>query len=250
MIGSTAVGGLFSLQVPGLPDTASLGLLGLTQGITAWVGTFKVLPAPKKGETVVVTAAAGGVGSIAAQLALTTGARVVGVAGGGPKCEFLRETLKLHGAVDYKSEAQTVAQQLEALCPDGVDFMYDNVGGPVLDEVLRRINKNARVVICGAVSQYSGGLNKGRVVGPSEYLKLAERNATMKGFTVNEYSDSTARATASLLWDYTLGRVTVHEHVEEGFDRFPGAMEKMFTGGHMGRLLVKVNEKVALELKV
>merc|ERR1711965_566511 len=100
------------------------------------------------------------------------------------KAAFLTDTLHLDGAVDYKSSSKTFAQQLDELCPSGVDFMFDNVGGTQLDEVLKRINGGGRVVICGAISQYSGNLNKGRVQGPSEYLKLAEKGATMRGFNV------------------------------------------------------------------
>lgn len=228
------------LKLPGVPEVASLGLLGLTTGITAWVGMFKVLGAPKRGETVVVTAAAGAVGMIASQLALTTGARVIGVAGGEKKVVFLTDTLHLTGAINYKSTTETFADQLEKLCPDGIDFMMDQVGGSQLDDCLRQINPGGRVVICGAVSQYSGNLNKGKVEGPSEYLKLAEKGATMKGFNVMQYMTSLPMAVTSLLWHWNMGRVVVHEQVEDGIDSFAPAMEKMFSGGHIGRLLVKI----------
>mmetsp|Transcript_28609 Transcript_28609/g.57596 ORF Transcript_28609/g.57596 Transcript_28609/m.57596 type:complete len:358 (-) Transcript_28609:190-1263(-) len=233
------------LRIPGVPESASLGLLGLTTGLTAWVGIFKVLARPRQGETVVVTAAAGAVGSIAAQLALTTGARVIGVCGGQAKCTFLKDTLKLTGAVDYKSSSATVEDQLKDLCPGGIDFMYDNVGGNQLDEVLKLVNPSGRIVICGAVSQYSGNLNKGKVQGPSEYLKLAEKGATMKGFNVMQYMSSLPLAIPSLLWHWNLGRIVIHEQIEVGIETFPAAMEKMFTGGHVGRLLVDLKEDKA-----
>lgn len=175
------------LPLPGVSRRESLGLFGITTGITAYVGTFCVLNPPSKGEVAVVSAAAGAVGSIAAQLLLSTGATVIGVAGGSKKCKYLSEELKLHGVIDYKSKDETVADQLKRLAPDGVDFFYDNVGGSILDDVLNVIRLNGRVVICGAVSQYSGNLNVGTVQGPSNYLKLAEKGATMKGFVVMQY---------------------------------------------------------------
>ena len=175
------------LPLPGVSRRETLGLFGITTGITAYVGSFCVLNPPSKGEVAVVSAAAGAVGSIAAQLLLSTGATVIGVAGGEKKCKYLTDELKLHGAIDYKSNKETVADQLKRLAPDGVDFFYDNVGGSILDDVLEVIRLNGRIVICGAVSQYSGNLNVGTVQGPSNYLKLAEKGVTMKGFVVMQY---------------------------------------------------------------
>lgn len=174
-------------KLPGMSEHAGLGALSVTTGLTAWVGVRAVARKPRRGETVVVSAAAGAVGSIAAQLAKLRGARVIGIAGGAAKAAFLTDTLKLDGAIDYKDPERTVAAQLDALCPDGVDFFFDNVGGEVLDAVLARLRPKARVVVCGAVSQYNGGLNKGGVRGPAEYLKLAERGATMVGYNVMQY---------------------------------------------------------------
>lgn len=165
------------------------------------------------------------------------------MAGGAAKCAYLTDDLKLHGAVDYKSTAQTVDDQLAALCPHGVDFFYDNAGGAVLDSVLRQINGGGRVVICGAASQYNGHLNKGKVQGPSEYLKLAEKGASMTGFNVMQYMPSVALAVPALLWHHARGTVVLREQVETGVESFPKAMEHMFTGGHIGRLLVDVRER-------
>ena len=147
------------LSLPGVQPSTFMGLLGLTSGLTAWVGIHSVTKPPRRGQTVVVSGAAGATGSVAAQLARLTGARVVGIAGGPQKAAYLREQLQLHGAVDYKDGACSVAQQLDALCPDGIDFFFDTVGGETLDDVLCRIRKNGRVVICGASSQYNGNLN-------------------------------------------------------------------------------------------
>jgi|AntAceMinimDraft_5_1070358.scaffolds.fasta_scaffold21142_1 hypothetical protein len=232
------------VNFPGVQERASLGLLGLTTGITAWVGVNSVARPPRAGETVVVTVAAGAVGSIAAQLCLSAGARVIGVAGGVAKCAYLLDDLKLHGAVDYKSTTQTVDEQLATLCPNGVDFFYDNAGGAVLDCVLRQINGGGRVVICGAASQYNGNLNKGGVQGPSEYLKLAEKGASMTGFNVMQHMPSVAMAVPAMLWHHARGTVVLREQVEVGIASFPKAMEQMFTGGHIGRLLVDVRGRL------
>lgn len=164
-------GGAFRhITFPFMTPTASLGLMGLTTGLTAYTGVFYVARRPKRGETVVVTGAAGAVGSVAAQLAKATGARVIGVAGGPKKCQYLTGELKLDGAVDYKNSERSLEEQIASACPNGIDFLYDNVGGTILDQLLAKINPGGRVVICGAISQYSGRLNKGKVEGPSNCL--------------------------------------------------------------------------------
>jgi len=189
-----------------------------------------------------VSAASGATGSIAAQLAKSTGARVIGVAGGPVKHKFLTDTLGLDGAVDYKSKDHSVDEQLKACAPEGVDFFFDCAGGDILDTVLRQIRPKGRIIICGAASQYSGNLNHGKVQGPSEYLKLAEIGATMKGFNVMQYMSSLPWAIACMIFKWGRGRVVNHEHIEKGIDQFAPAMEKMFTGGHVGKLLVEVSE--------
>jgi len=229
------------LSLPFVPPRLWLGLLSLTTGLTAWVGIFRVAAPPRRGQTVIVSAAAGATGSIAAQLAKTTGAHVIGVAGGEAKVKFLTETMKLDGAVDYKSSERTLDEQLDTVAPNGVDFFFDCAGGDILDAVLRRINAKGRIIICGAASQYNGNLNVGKVQGPNEYLKLAERGATMVGYNVMQYMWSLPIAIPSLLWAWVRDRVKMHEHVEMGIGSFAGAMEKMFTGGHTGKLLVNVD---------
>lgn len=231
------------INFPFVPDSASLGLMGLTTGITAYAGVFYCLQKPKKGETVVVTAAAGAVGSIACQLAKSTGARVIGVAGGSKKGAYLLDELNIDGSVDYKHSEKSVPAQLDELCPNGVDFVYDNVGGPILDDLLNKINRNGRIVVCGAVSQYSdGAVNRGLVRGPSNYLRLAERGATMSGFNVMQYGPRLIFAIFGMFWMYLRGKVIMKEHIELGIEYFPSALNKLFTGGHMGKLLVKVNK--------
>ena len=163
------------------------------------------------------------------------------MAGGVKKCKFLTETLKLDAAIDYKDAERPLAKQLDELAPEGVDFFFDNVGGETLDVILERIKSDGRVVICGAVSQYSGNLNKGMVQGPSNYLKLAERGATMKGFNVMQYMSSIPAAMAQLVWLHFRGYVTVHEDVKEGIEAFPNALQQLFTGGHIGKMLCRIS---------
>jgi hypothetical protein len=233
------------LIFPRIPSSLSLGYLGLS-GLTAYVGLFGAPPkAPGRGDTVVVSAAAGAVGHIAAQMARLVGAtRVVGIAGGPDKKAFLLETLGLDGAIDYKDETQSLEAQLDTQCPDGVDFFFDSVGGDTLETVLSRINQSARVVICGAISQYSSGnINKkNQVQGPSTYIKLAEKSASMTGFNVMHHPWAMAKAIPYLVWHYYRGNIHVPEHVEGDLKAFPSALESMFEGGtHCGRLLIDVD---------
>lgn len=228
------------LALPGVKPTTFLGLLGLTSGLTAWVGIYSVAKPPRRGQTVVISGASGATGSVAAQLAKLTGAKVIGIAGGASKRRYLLDELRLDGAVDYKDASKTIDAQLDELCPDGVDFYFDTVGGETLDAVLRRIRKSGRIVICGASSQYNGNLNVGTVQGPSEYLKLAERGATMVGYTVMNYFSRVPFAMVHLLWLMFRKRIFMTEQIEHGVAAFAPAMIKMFTGGHKGKLLVDV----------
>ncbi len=233
------------MDVPFMSPTAGLGIMGLTSGlVTAYAGIYYVSRRPRKGETVVVTGAAGAVGSIASQLAKNTGARVIGVAGGEKKNKYLTDDLGLDGAIDYKSSEKSISKQIEQLCPDGIDFIYDNVGGSILDNLLERINAKGRVVICGAISQYSGHLNKGLVQGPSNYLKLAERGAEMHGFNVMQFMYRVPFMLLGMFYMYITGRVKMTEHFEQGIESFPYAIQKLFSGGHIGKMLVDVKAKM------
>jgi NADPH-dependent curcumin reductase CurA len=229
-----------SITLPRAKPTASLSILGIS-GIAAYVGMF-VSPSkcPQKGETVVVSAAAGAVGCIAAQMAKLCGARVIGVAGGPKKQQFLLDELKLDLAIDYKSKEKSIGQQLDESCPDGIDFFFDNVGGQLLDEVLQRINLHSRTVICGAVSQYDSGNinNKSLINGPSHYIKLAEMSSTISGFNMMHYTSSFLGAFRYLAWHYYRGNIFCPEHVENGIGSFGSCLEKLFAGGHVGRLVI------------
>jgi NADPH-dependent curcumin reductase CurA len=215
-----------------VPARTYLGAMGMTTGLTAYAGMLTVGKVVE-GDTVVVSAAAGAVGSIACQLAKIAGARVIGIAGGLDKCEFLRQEIGCDDAVDYK--AGNVNEALKALCPDGINVFFDNVGGEILDAALDNIAKGARVVICGAISQYN---DMEHVTGPSLYLRIPERNASMLGFTVDHFADQFAEMESNIAGWIKDGRVSLPEHVVEGVDNFPKAVIMLMTGGHMGKLLV------------
>jgi NADPH-dependent curcumin reductase len=228
-------GMLRKLDTRTVPATAYLGALGLTTGLTAYFGIIEV-GAVKAGDTVVVSGAAGAVGSIAGQLAHIAGAgRVIGIAGGPKKAAFLVDELGFDAAIDYKNE--DVASRLRELAPDGVDVFYDNVGGPILDAVLFQIRERGRVVICGAISQYE---HMDQVAGPSNYLKLAERHARMEGFAVFHFADRYGEAETALSGWLAEGRLKMHEHVMHGLDNFPHALDTLLTGGHEGKLLLQL----------
>jgi len=215
-------------------STQALGLCCPSTGLTAYVGVYKVCRPPRRGETAVVSAAGGAVGCVAAQLCRRAGAFVVGIAGGEGRCRELVARGVVDAAVDYRSG--DVGSKLDALCPKGVDFFYDNVGGEILDVVLDRITRKARVVICGGASQYSGNLNANRdgdgrggsVRGPRSYLKLAEKSASMHGFVVFDFLLALAAAIPTMLYYGLVGAVTMHEHREVGIQAFPIALAALF----------------------
>jgi len=228
--------GAFLQKVDGdaAPLGAWLGVLGLTSGVTAWMGVRQVgLVQP--GETFVVSGAAGAVGSLAGQIAKIDGARVIGIAGGPHKVRYLVDELGFDAAIDYKGE--DVDARLRELAPDGIDVFFDNVGGELLDVVLDQIRERARVVICGAISQYHGDMSQG-VRGPSLYLRLAERHARMEGFAVTHFPEQLAEAERELAGWLARGEIRLDEHVERGIDRFGEALNMLFSGGHTGKLLL------------
>ncbi len=213
--------------------SAWLGVLGMTTGLTAYFGLLEVAGV-NEGDTVVVSGAAGAVGSVACQLAKIHGARVIGIAGGPDKVAYLTEELGIDAGIDYKGE--DVAARLDELAPDGINVYFDNVGGEILDLVLDRIASGARIAICGAISQYD---DLDDVRGPKLYLRLAERNSRMGGFTVDYYSERFPEAIKALAGWMAEGKLSLPEHVENGIEQFPAALIKLFTGGHRGKLLVK-----------
>jgi NADPH-dependent curcumin reductase CurA len=218
------------------PMAAYLGILGMTAGLTAYFGVREVGQV-RAGETVVVSAAAGAVGSLAGQIARLDGARVIGIAGGPQKARFLTEELGFDAAIDYKGE--DVDARLRELAPEGIDVYFDNVGGELLDVVLDQIRERARVVICGAISQYHGDMSRG-VRGPSLYLRLAERHARMEGYAVNHFTSQFEAAEGELIRWLDEGALVLPEHVEDGIENFGTTLVKLFDGSHIGKLLLSV----------
>jgi len=213
--------------------TWPIGVLGIT-GLTAYFGMLEV-GKPKAGETVVVSGAAGATGSIAAQIARIQGARAIGIAGGAEKCAWLRDAAKLDAAIDYKSE--DVGARLAALCPNGIDVFFDNVGGDILDIALTRLARHARVVICGAISQYN---NTAPVKGPANYLSLLVYRASMTGMVVFDYAKRYPDAVRDLAGWMAAGKLKSREHIVEGLETFPEALQMLFSGANMGKLVLKV----------
>jgi NADPH-dependent curcumin reductase CurA len=221
------------LDTSAVPATAYLGALGLTTGLTAYFGVLEV-GRVQPGDTVVVSAAAGAVGSVAGQLARIAGAtNVIGIAGGAAKTAFLIDELGFTSAIDR--HADDLDAKLAELAPGGIDVFFDNVGGATLDSVLMQIREGARIVICGAMSQYG---DMTAVAGPSNYLKLAERHARMEGFAVTHFAARFAEAEAALATWLADGRLVVREHLVHGIEQFPAALAMLFTGGHHGKLLL------------
>ena len=225
--------GFYKVDPKLAPLPVYLSALGMT-GMTAYFALLEV-GAPKAGDTVVISGAAGAVGSIAGQIAKLKGCRVVGIAGGKQKCELLIEELGFDGAIDYKSE--DVIAGLKRECPKGVDVFFDNVGGDILDAVLSRLNFKARVVICGAISQYN---NKEAVKGPANYLSLLVNRARMEGFVVMDYADRYAAAGQEMAGWLAKGQLKSKEHIVEGLETFPETLMKLFSGENFGKLILKV----------
>ena len=210
-----------------------LNALGMP-GMTAYFGLLEV-GQPKEGETVVVSGAAGAVGQTVGQVARIKGCRVVGIAGGKAKCDFVVNELKFDACIDYKTG--NVRDGLKQHCAKGVDVYFDNVGGEILDAVLARINKHARIVICGAISQYN---NTTPVKGPSNYMMLLVARARMQGMVVFDYADRYGEAVKQISQWMKEGKFVSKEDVVLGIENFPATMNKLFSGGNFGKLVLQV----------
>ncbi len=214
------------------PLPTYLGVLGLT-GLTAYFGLLDV-GKPREGDTVVVSGAAGAVGSVVGQIAKHLGCRVVGIAGGPEKCRLLTEEFGFDAAIDYRSG--DVRAGLAEHAPDGVDVYFDNVGGEILDHVLARLRLGARIVLCGAISQYNV---TERPAGPANYLSLLVNRASMTGMLVFDYEKRYAEGMSQLADWLAAGVVTARETVVDGtIDDFPEVLLKLFTGENTGKLLL------------
>jgi NADPH-dependent curcumin reductase CurA len=221
-------------EVPGVASTSAyLGMLGVT-GLTAWVGLTDI-GRPQPGETVVVSAAAGAVGSAAAQIAKIKGARVVGIAGGSEKCAMLTDQLGLDAAVDYK--APDWHAQLVAATPDGIDVDFENVGGQVMEAVFARLNFRARVALCGLISGYNDAEPP---PGPRSFGNLLVQRVLLQGFIVLDHFDQIGEAVGELATWISEGKLIPLETVVEGFEQLPDAVNMLFDGGNTGKLVLRV----------
>jgi NADPH-dependent curcumin reductase CurA len=210
-----------------------LNVLGMP-GMTGYFGLMDI-GQPRPGETVVVSGAAGAVGQTVGQLAKIKGCRAVGIAGGPAKCDWVVKELGFDACIDYK--AGNVKAALKEHCPKGVDVYFDNVGGEILDDVLARLARGARIVICGAISQYN---NTAPVQGPKNYLSLLVHRARMQGMVVFDYVDRFPLAVAELAGYLQDGRMKSREDVVRGLETFPEALMKLFTGENFGKLVLEV----------
>lgn len=215
------------------PLPTYLSTLGMP-GMTAYFGLLNT-GQPKEGETVLVSAASGAVGSVVGQIAKIKGCRVVGIAGGPRKCTYVVDELGFDACIDYKNG--DFYSQLKDTCPDGVDVFFDNVGGEILDTVLTRINMKARIVICGAISQYN---NTSKPVGPSNYLSLLVNRARMEGIVVMDNAPNFLQAAMEMGGWMMEGKLKSREHIEEGLENFPEVLLKLFSGDKLGKLILKV----------
>jgi NADPH-dependent curcumin reductase CurA len=222
-------------EIPGVSPSCFLGALGMT-GLTAYVGMFDIGKA-KPGETVVVSAAAGAVGSVAGQLGKIQGARVVGIAGGAEKCALLTGELGFDAAVDYK--APDWRDQLKAATPDGIDVDFENVGGEIMEAVFGRLNVGARVALCGLISGYNDDAEAASA-GPRNFGNLLIRRVHLEGFIVLDHFGRVGEVMPLLAGWIADGTLKAQETIVEGFEQLPVAINMLFDGANTGKLVVKI----------
>jgi NADPH-dependent curcumin reductase CurA len=210
-----------------------LGALGMP-GMTAYFGLLDI-GQPKAGETVVISGAAGAVGTVVGQIAKIKGCRAVGIAGGKEKCDYLVNELGFDAAIDYKHE--DVKKSLRQHCPKGIDIYFDNVGGDILDLALTQLARNARIVICGAISQYNSTTG---VKGPANYLSLLVNRAKMQGMVVFDYADRYDVARRDIAGWIAEGKLKTREDIVQGIETFPETLLRLFKGENLGKLVLKV----------
>lgn len=225
---------LRKLDPTSAPISTALGVLGMP-GMTAYFGLLEN-GKPSSGETVVVSAAAGAVGSLVGQIAKIKGCRVVGIAGDDIKVDYLTKELGFDAAVNYKKN--DVFAALKKACPNGVDIYFDNVGGKISDDVLKLINKHARIVICGQISEYN--MQKPDL-GPRPFMRILVKSATVRGFIVNEYSERFPEGIHQMAEWIKEGKIKYHENIIEGLENAPKAFLGLFKGENIGKQLVKVS---------
>ena len=220
-------------NLAGLPTY--LGALGMP-GYTAYFGLLEV-GQPKEGETVLVSGAAGAVGSLVGQIAKIKGCRAIGIAGGPEKCRYIVEELGFDAAIDYKNE--NLHSRMKETCPKGIDVYFDNVGGEILDTALTRINYKARIPICGAISQYNSTTG---TKGPANYLSILVNRARMEGFIVFDYAKDYGKAAREMGQWLAQGKLKTEEQVFSGIENFYTTFLRLFSGEKRGKLVLKVIE--------
>ena len=221
--------------VESIPLTALISVLGFT-GPTAYFG-FLDIGQPKKGETVVVSAAAGAVGSIVCQIAKIKGCRVVGIAGSDEKCNWLKNDLKVDEVINYKKD--DILESLKEKCPEGIDIYFENVGGETLDAALTLMNNYGRIPVCGLISMY----NDWETPGPKMFRNILMKRLTVKGFLVSDYLDRYAQSLEALSEWMAEGKIQYKVDIVEGIENAPSAVNKLFTGENTGKLVIKVSDE-------
>lgn len=224
-------------RAPGMPLTANMSVLGMT-GLTAWAGVTQVLKA-QAGETLVISAAAGAVGSIAGQIAKQLGVRVIGIAGGPDKCRWLTEDLGFDAAIDYKNE--DVGEALDRLAPEGIDLNFENVGGEIMIAVFNRLKVHGRMAVCGLISAY----NATRMPPSPNFGRIITHRLQIDGFLVLDYQNRARDMVADMAPWLADGRVQWKVHVDDGLEGALDSLNRLFTGDHDGKLLVRVSEEPA-----
>ena len=219
-----------------IPLTSFMSVLGAT-GLTAYFGLLDI-GQPKEGDTVVVSTAAGAVGSIVGQIAKIKGCRVVGLTGSDEKCAWITQELGYDAAINYKSE--NIAEALRRTCPDKIDVYFDNVGGEILNEVLGQINVGASICICGAISRYN---ETEPTPGPSNYLTLLTKRSRMEGFVILDYFDRFMEGIQQLSQWVIEGKLKHREHIIEGLENAPKAINLLFEGKNTGKLIIKIADE-------
>jgi NADPH-dependent curcumin reductase CurA len=221
----------------GTPPNLALSVFGSTS-LTAYFGLLDV-GQPQAGETVLVSGAAGATGSVVAQIARLKGCRVVGIAGGQEKCEWLRSACKLDAVIDYKNE--DMDKRIAELCPDGINVFFDNVGGTTLEAGIGHMADFGRIVLCGAISSYNDTTPK---PGPRNLMLLVSRRVRMQGFIVLDYLDRAGEAITALTEWVLGGEIAWREDVQEGFDNIPATLQRLFNGSNVGKQLLKLADPI------
>jgi NADPH-dependent curcumin reductase len=221
---------------PSVPLTGYLGLFSFI-GMTAYFGLLDI-GKPKAGETLVVSGAAGAVGSLVGQIGKIKGCRVIGIAGSEEKCRWLKDELGFDAAINYKTES--VLESLKQHCPDGIDVYFENVGGEILDAVLSLINLRARIVLCGLISQYNA---TEPVPGPYNLLNIVTQRAKLEGFIILDYLNRAQEALADLGQWYAQGKIKYRVDAIDGLENAPSAINKLFDGTNQGKLIIRVSEE-------